>query len=623
MTRGWYITGAMSLLATSCTQPGSVTLNFVWKDRPPSRTEGLWFHATAEERVGAGPGKVLGADVTPFAFVSSLGLADIPHGDHRVVIAEIRDGRDRDRSSLLYTGTTEPFSLRRGADVVVDTFFELARVVSVPTTGGVEVLQAEGGRYVNTKDVTLRVLSARASQFAIARDVAFVTGAATLEAAPHLVSAESSTTGYAVYDVPYDLDDGGCGVQLCADGPRDVYVQVLDAQGNRSAPVTTAVVLDTTGPLVASARILPAVASGSATVTVELTASELLRAAPRLRVVEAPSFELALTAGPPGGAAIAYAWASVDRASTLGPDGVYSIEAELVDLAGNTAAGRVGALGLDTSPPLVTGATVSPSRVGETHGAPIDIRFTLSELLDLHPPALRLIVGEGEPTPRCRAAGSPPAIEVVCSYDVTGQEIAAGTERAVPVVILVRDAAGHVDAAGTELTLDYKPPAIRAGSTTLELVPAPSNPLWAPTKVTGGTTVRVGFAIDEPISGAPLVSTRSPQQLAFAQVGRVGDRYIFEHTLDETWDIQGSYTVEAVVTDTVGHRATLELTDAGFDVDTDPPAPPETEREGARVVHRRVPWGSEATGGQPLATLFGPNNAAPPDTTLIVFGDVA
>ena len=85
---------ALAALVTAatggCSDPGRISVRFTWADAPPEKFDGLFIHASVEERTEEDvPGKVLGADVVALEPTVSLSLDQIPNGTRRVVVVEI------------------------------------------------------------------------------------------------------------------------------------------------------------------------------------------------------------------------------------------------------------------------------------------------------------------------------------------------------------------------------------------------------------------------------------------------------------------------------------------------------------------------------------------------------
>lgn len=250
------------------------------------------------------------------------------------------------------------------------------------------------------------------------------------------------------------------------------------------------------------------------------------------------------------------------------------------------------------------GAPVIPPRVPHVAGTLIDVAFTVREE---HPSEERVMLFEDDLRSACAISGSTPVRAISCTYISTGLEVPPGGERGATLTVEVADRAGNRSLEAATIIFDYRPPDLVAGSASLQLSPSADNwlrripgPAAAVERVGLGTHARLSVVIDEPVREPPIIST-SPSALSFALTQASGTSFTYEHTLNAAPLAQGLILFEMTAVDIAGNIATrpVALPAPGMWIDTVPPPAPNT----LRMTHRRYPWGSDATGDGPAASV--------------------
>ncbi len=284
---------------------------------------------------------------------------------------------------------------------------------------------------------------------------------------------------------------------------------------------------------------------------------------------------------------------------------------------------------IDTAPPQVAGLTieipdapdvmngsVSP-RINGQPGRLLRARFGVVEDRPLSTPPLMRIGATRTGT--CASTGSAALGQPwTCTYVMQGDEIAVGTERTESITFDLGDAAGNRARTSTSVLFDFRPPSVLVGSTRLWLEASADNTMLqlagSVGAVSDGTTVNIAFAVDEPLHVTPLVRTASAAVIGLQHLA--GSLYTFWHHFEGSGLMEGDYLLEAVVTDLAMNTATVAL-DASFRVDTTAPTPPRV-RVPNRIVFRRMPFGSVATGHEERYTVEGGPAAVDPRSHIVV-----
>ena len=342
-----------TVLGACAEPPGRVSLEVTWSLQPV-RPLWLWAHVRAE---ADGPDGIRYATAGPVEFRPgepwSLALSGVPNGADRVVVIEARARRQPD-DRILYVGVSDPFALRPGADVLarVDLVLDVPRVAA--NLDPIALRFADEPRAVVDADHIDRatvVFAADAADAAIiANDPTLTLGAQRVELGR---DARVGCVGEAprlCTLAPWALT---AGVPERGDGLYSVFVQLVDAAGYSSAIRSASVHLDTVAPETTLPRpVLQAeggrlavdgVLAARSGVPVELafTVTEPLGALPRIHV--GPTVIIADALTPDGRTAHATLTDAVE--------GRFAVEAEVVDVAGNTARLSVGTLERDDTPP--------------------------------------------------------------------------------------------------------------------------------------------------------------------------------------------------------------------------------------------------------------------------------
>jgi hypothetical protein len=308
------------------------------------------------------------------------------------------------------------------------------------------------------------------------------------------------------------------------------------------------------------------------------------------------------------------------------PEGNYSVEADLIDQAGNWRWNEAGSgFGVDKTPPSITAVSVTTSNASPalaTNGNRVTAVFDVEEFLSAAP-VVTLSGIEKKMELMSRTGDGPYRYTYQCSVesiDSDGEKI---------VTAAASDAAGNVSVQEIgSVTYDLTPPSIVPSSEGLALLPFPGCLLEAVTKVTLQTRARVSFTASELLlkdQDPVLAVTPSQGSWTFQKVSSAGSLYVFEVLLAGGSPAQGSHKLQVTLTDLAGNASSpqdLILPAPGLNVDTVSPTPID-DAGNDRILYRRIPWGSTSTSGAKeftaatLPTCTSGSPAVEPDSTVI------
>jgi hypothetical protein len=272
------------LLLWTCggTEPGRFSISFSWEQAPKGT---VWLWVRIEERADpAEAGRILASD-GPVEYVDGtpvgLSLEDVPNGDDRVVVVEVREGQDSGLP-IAYFGLSEPFSLQPGQKGDVDVLVMLRPPNALLNEAKLKLLFDGEERGTVGPDAiataTIQTWSVDAVAVLLARDESFTVDVMKVE-----LSGEDLSACGKKYDL--DKEYTVCetsGVDLAGgavnppDGSYSIFARFIDSYGYQSAVYKESVALDSTGPQVITASASPPFARAGQDVVFSLTTQEPL-----------------------------------------------------------------------------------------------------------------------------------------------------------------------------------------------------------------------------------------------------------------------------------------------------------------------------------------------------------
>ncbi|MBN2361880.1 MAG: hypothetical protein JXR83_20685 [Deltaproteobacteria bacterium] len=419
-------------------------------------------------------------------------------------------------------------------------------------------------------------------------------------------------------DDPYRYLLSMAGTQVV--GAQILTVWLADVAGNEQILAPAIIDVDAVPPSLIDVVFTPPAARLGTTAVLTITASEPLGAIPVVDWMQPlgdPGFEYLDSTG------LGHVWA-IEVAEGMST-GIYRVTSvTLTDSAGNVAevedSSGLALFDIDSVPPQISPLEVNGERFSAI--APHDliaVEFDVSETPAGGVHGITATIAHA-PLDCQELASSPPRYR--CTYQVSN----ADAEGALPVLVVVGDAAGNSGIANTVVVVDRTPPQVIPETVSVRIYAPPTSLISEVTALGPGAAFQLAFSLDEAVApgSEPRVATRSPEVLDLARERGTTSSFIYRYTLDAQPHAQGTYAVEVEAVDDVGNAglSILDLPAPGFVVDTLAPAAPPVDVAGA-VSYLRVPWGSDATGPGPHMSVAVAADAVEAGSVLVVHSAAA
>jgi formylglycine-generating enzyme required for sulfatase activity len=240
----------MLTVVTACgNDPGSVSITFKWECGEPPKN--LWIFGRV---IQVSPGSQSAGQIISEMDASqeysegmSLFFPDIQNQDNLAVLLEAR-GESTLESRVLYYGISNPFSLMAREHHKVDV---MVAMDETPTISKLAIEEAVGPEdcldcFTSSQMVTLKFIAARAVAVEVANDSGFTIcnkAFFSKEAGNELPRLVIGEEDWRIVD--WELD---CGLEELGDGPRSVFVRLLDESKYPSQTLSANAVLDREPP---------------------------------------------------------------------------------------------------------------------------------------------------------------------------------------------------------------------------------------------------------------------------------------------------------------------------------------------------------------------------------------
>ena len=273
----------LMLLSCGETVSGTVSLAATWDQQPDGP---VWLLLKVEERGDPLlPGQIL-SSAGPTEYIPGepleLAMAQVPNGENRVVIVEVREGTST-ALPVLYYGISGAFSMASGKHVQVEVPLVVQRPEAesgdhppvVELVFGGEVREQVGKALVS--NATVRTRSVGAVELVLANDGSFV--AANTRFLVGESGSGISCTAEVVDEVTWDVCeisnwDMTAELPDIKDGLLWVFVKFVDRYGYESSPYKRSVEYDQTAPQILRSTLSPSVAKAGDIVTLSVTMHE-------------------------------------------------------------------------------------------------------------------------------------------------------------------------------------------------------------------------------------------------------------------------------------------------------------------------------------------------------------
>lgn len=207
---------------------------------------------------------------------------------------------------------------------------------------------------------------------------------------------------------------------------------------------------------------------------------------------------------------------------------------------------------------------------------------------------------------------------------VTATEPKVPEDVALAVVVVAEDYGGNrVETLVEEaVILDFEPP--RPAGARLDIRPAPNSPLGVVDARLGGdvvgsldvaglgsvvvATLELSEVVDDPATQIVLFATDGTNVIDFEYSETVEGQHTFRRAIGS--EPEGAYSVRIVATDDLGNSLPSDGLEIGaLRVDRTAPAPVAVDSPDA-VIYSRMPWGTDANGGEARFSVVGAPGAA-------------
>jgi len=395
-------------------------------------------------------------------------------------------------------------------------------------------------------------------------------------------------------------------------GTKSLNVQAADVAGNTGFG-SGSVEYDFGNPAVVSAAPSQGYYKGGQTIAYTVSVSEPLLGnpgRPAVRVYKDSVLQPDYFANPSSETDTSFTYTKAVTA-----DGVYTVEIDLTDKAGNAVANAGSPVGwtIDATapnvaftPPAVTTNNPNDNTLAK-NGEVVTAVFNVNEAVQGTP-----TVTIGGQAMSCSGAGPYTCTRTATTGDGSGVKTATVT---------ATDTAGNVKVQDIgSVTYDFIAPSVTVGSDSIQLIPFAGCLLPSVTKVALNTTARVTFTASEPLLSDPSVTINpSAGTWSISKYSSAGNTYIYDIKPTGGSPTQGVTQVRVVLTDKAGNGSGTLTLSPTFAVDTVKPTTI-SWAQNDRILYRRIPWGSDATTGVKkfsVKTLDGETNAVEANATII------
>ena len=589
----------MMVFFTSCEQfeQGGLKFEYSWSDaegkaiEPPALDDlYAWAELTYKgEQKTTGPVAMADED-------AALRFENLPYETGMVMkmtirISEIKNKAPEARTdNVVYFCTSEEFELKRGKVTVVKNGCKMEPGPALsednkPSSPELKIVYSKGSNKIevssetemktpsNKVEVLFKAPNDLFNTVILANDTGFAIGK------KEFPRSEKGSDGY--YRIGgYDLNEG---LPVTNDGSRIVAIKLRNAEGFESLQSSITVFLDTSAPVL-NVKNDASAYNGSGTVVVTVSSNETLKGktvtglyGSDLKLIK----DLTQDAEElQKGTSYRYQIPVMDNLT----DGSYTIKVKGIDIVDNMSDDfETEPFTVDSIAPELEGApAINPERVAQ------NTEYTVTFKTKDDMSKGKVAVTRKEETLICTSEGN--------DYTCKGTTPVGTGDSIDPVVISLTDEAGNLASFNAgNLIIDRTAPAVSGDATVIVTKPA-GCPLSSVTAAIGGSSVDASFIVNEILAGDPVVrAVKDTDIIPLVLNSQIGYFYSFTAENIDTGSIaDGTYEIEIELVDEAGNQS--KTVSSSFNIMTVKPAVPAVDVADT-IIYRRIPWGSDATGG--------------------------
>ncbi|HQO92601.1 MAG TPA: Ig-like domain-containing protein, partial [bacterium] len=525
---------------------------------------------------------------------TSIDFGDLSYGSRRFVVAEIRKGEEL-TNSVLFTGMSKLFDFEPGKHTEVNVEMKLTPTPGVDEEGNridaeLRIVDDNGNlrSYTSGNDLKVKLRLLNAVSFTHVYFANKEENIKTANGKSHkigeLKKIEDVENGYEL-DGDWDLSFGLTADEIAVSPELKVYARLENEYGT-GLLVMAKIALDNQKPEL-TLGLNPAYTNGSKAITLNISANELIKH-DTLNIQTTNSKLIFDCPSPTKNESLSFTCTLETLDATL-TDGSYEITVTATDQAGNKAEGKTGLM-IDRLEPEITfevfknSIKVKDGIIYLKENDELELQMTLSET---GVPKVQLggenidCVETEDRTYTCKTTIKAEIYDEGISDLTVRYEDSAGNLFNQPVV--------------TGIRIDYTGPGLSGDATVVVAKPA-GCPLSSVTAAIGGSSVDVSFIVNEILAGDPVVrAVKDTDVVPLVLDSQIGYFYSFTAENIDTGSIaDGTYAIEIELVDESGNHS--KTVSSSFNIMTVKPAAPAVDVADT-IIYRRIPWGSDATGG--------------------------
>jgi hypothetical protein len=523
---------------------------------------------------------------------TSINFGDLNYGDRRFIVAEIRRGADL-TGGILYTGMSQLFDFKVGKHTEVNVEMSLAPTPGVDEEGAridaeLRIVNDDGSLkgYLNKDDLSVKLRLLNAVSFTkvfIANKEEFIKTENGKEYQKSDLLALEEKDGYEIKE-KWGLASGLTADEIAVLPELKVYARVENEYG-QGLLLMARIALDNQPPEL-TLGLNPAYTNGSKTITLNISANELIRH--DTLNIQTTNDKLAFNCPAPTKNESLSFTCEIETLDAALKDGDYEITVTASDQAGNSVEDKTTLTVDRESPELTFTAYKNGTEVDDTiylkENDEFKVELTLSK-----EPAETPVVKLGSAGINCEKTAE---LKCSCTAEINKETFTEGiSDLSVSYHDMAENQFSGIIVSG--IRLDYTPPDIVAVPV-IRIIKPEDCPLKDVGRATQGSGIDVSFTVNENLKQIPVVRAYfESSEIEFGLSSQMGDFFTFTRDMD--FDLtEGTYRLEIALIDIVGNFKKVGIEDI-FEIKTRNPSAPFVNENG--IVYRRIPYGSDEIKG--------------------------